>query len=883
MNDKFSISKSKISAALVMILMLTSLAFVVSTVPAAKAQGGSEVINGILYTNVQPALGIPLPTGVTPDHSQPTIAHLSIQSSTIGVGQIDLINFWLNPALLASRAHTGYLLTFTAPDGTKSTVGPFTSFQGDTTAYYEWVAPDVVGKWQIQFNFPGDYFPAGNYSVTETAAGTTDTVVTNCPQSTYYEPCSDGPYNVTVQTALLPTWPNQPPIPGPGDYWSRPVNPTNRDWWPILGNYPATGVYGGTYVQSGETMNPSVVWPADTNIYMSNYGYTPYVTTPTSAHIVWMREGAEGGLLGGELEQLYQVVQGYTDPNIVYDGMAYQTVTAVVNGVSQSVWECFNLQTGQILWQQTGITHPPTMITEEVQVIEVVPGASNYMRGDAAYLLYVGGGLDIAYDPFTGNVVWNVSIAPLTTGTFYMDPYFLSVQTIGSGTSAHYRLINWTIWGGITPGGASLTLTAYSMHILNNITWPFSSLGSVDYESGIAAQIASPTDQATGIADETYVEAASITTGTLLWNESTNIGYQVFSGSTECADHGMYVARFDNGYYYCWNLNTGKLVWQSAYSSWPWGCLGNYGVNSYGGMVIYCQYDGIAAYNWTNGDLVWLFRAPAFFPLESPYAGYMAFFTASVIIADGMLYVSNTEHTPTQPITRGWSEYCINVTTGTEIWTILGEFGQGVAADGYLEASNGDDGYMYTFGMGLSATTVSAPQTQITEGQSATITGTVLDQSPAQPGTPCVSDTSMTTYMEYLHMQEPITGIYGNATITGIPVSLSAVEPNGNTIQIGIVTTDPYSGTFGYAWAPPNVPGLYKITATYAGDDSYSYSSATTYLTVVAPPTVTPTPTPVSISGLATTSSVITYTLIAAIAIIIAIAIVAILMLRKRP
>ena len=101
---------------------------------------------------------------------------------------------------------------------------------------------------------------------------------------------------------------------------------------------------------------------------------------------------------------------------------------------------------------------------------------------------------------------------------------------------------------------------------------------------------------------------------------------------------------------------------------------------------------------------------------------------------------------------------------------------------------------MYVFGKGQSATTVSAPQTAITAGTSSVITGTVLDQSPAQPGKAAVSDDSMGAYMEYLHMQQPIDRMYHNITITGVPVSIDTVDPNGNSMHIATVTSD-VSGT----------------------------------------------------------------------------------------
>ena len=96
---------------------------------------------------------------------------------------------------------------------------------------------------------------------------------------------------------------------------------------------------------------------------------------------------------------------------------------------------------------------------------------------------------------------------------------------------------------------------------------------------------------------------------------------------------------------------------------------------------------------------------------------------------------------------------------------------------------------------------MTASDKTIAKGASVLIEGTVLDMSPAQPGTPCVSKDSMATYMEYLHMQHPIYGIWHNVTVTGVPVLLLAIDKDGNTINIGTTTSD-VSGTFGLAWTP---------------------------------------------------------------------------------
>jgi outer membrane protein assembly factor BamB len=316
---------------------------------------------------------------------------------------------------------------------------------------------------------------------------------------------------------------------------------------------------------------------------------------------------------------------------------------------------------------------------------------------------------------------------------------------------------------------------------------------------------------------------------------------------------------------------------------YPWGAtsFGAYAIQSAYGMFFRQSYDGVYAFDWDTGKIVWKYTAPAYAAFESPYStnGTEHYpFNGGGMIADGKMYVYNTEHTETWPLTRGWGLHCINITTGELVWKIANPMSQGAVADGYLTAANSRDGYMYVFGKGKSATTVTAPDVVMPEGNGIVIRGTVLDNSPAQLGTPCVSKDSMELQMEYLHLQQPIGGIWQNESITGVPVSLSAYGSDGTVIDLGTVTTNGYYGTFSKAWTPPK-QDTYTITATFAGDDSYGSSSAATALSVgPAPATIEPQP--------ETVVPDYTMTIIgAAIAIIIAVAIAAIaavLMLRKR-
>ncbi len=816
------LSSSAIKATLIALVLLMP-SFALMALPVEAQQ----------YTNRREGGGAPLPAGVTPDVSYDTIAHMNFRPNPVGVSQPLLVNLWLQPPIHVSRYFKqAFLVTFTKPDGTEVKIGPMDTFAGDTTSWFEYVV-DQIGTWKIKFDFHGGYFPPGNYTVQE--GYFSGGQVLNAPLGVYYKPSSDGPYSFVVQNDVVLSWPGSPL---PTDYWTRPVSPENREWWPILGNYPGTGVVAG--VGRGVSIND---WPDDTNKYMSNYGFIPYVQGPKSAHIVWKRQGAIGGLIGGTLG-MASFTSGGGGPSIVYAGRAYESLTKESDGVTQNVWQCYDIRTGEVFWEKTGITQVPTMILYSEKEMTVVPGETASTLGMRVDFIYVGGGRLITYSPWNGAVTMNISISPLTSGTYYASwdwPYFLSVQTLGSGASAQYRLINWTIEGDV---GSGFTLTNFRLGVENNITWPWSSLGVVDYEVGIAINTFGITTSSTGVTYGQRIEAASLTTGASLWNATTDVtkgteGF--FSGSTRVADHGKFAVRLNDGHWHCWDLNSGKKLWVSELSSWPWGTFGCYGVQSYGGMIISNQYDAVVAYNWTNGKISWRYKYVAPYPYESLYAdsetgeGYYPWFHEAGRIADGVLYTTNTEHSISEPIPRGHKFHAINITTGEGIWNITGtmfitDFRSAVA-DGYLAFSNAYDGYMYVIGKGKSVTTVTGSPKVSVHGTNVLIEGTVLDQSPAQLDTPCVSKGSMATQMEYLHMQLPIDGVGHDIQMTGVPVVLTAMDSSGSVINIGTATTSAYYGTFEMAWTPP-AEGTYRIIASFAGDESYGSSAASTAVAV---------------------------------------------------
>jgi hypothetical protein len=165
--------------------------------------------------------------------------------------------------------------------------------------------------------------------------------------------------------------------------------------------------------------------------------------------------------------------------------------------------------------------------------------------------------------------------------------------------------------------------------------------------------------------------------------------------------------------------------------------------------------------------------------------------------------------------------------------------------------------------------------TPVTAGTSMIIQGTVTDQTPGTAmGTPAISDAWMTPWMQYLYMDQPMP-----TSATGVPVSIDAVDPNGNFIHIGTATSD-ITGNYHYTWTPPDIPGTYTIVATFSADNSYYGSSSETSAVVVSAATVvSPTATPTSVADMYFVPAIAgLFVLIAIVAIVLAL-----LMLRKRP
>jgi hypothetical protein len=300
----------------------------------------------------------------------------------------------------------------------------------------------------------------------------------------------------------------------------------------------------------------------------------------------------------------------------------------------------------------------------------------------------------------------------------------------------------------------------------------------------------------------------------------------------------------------------------------------------------------MSCYNLTTGNLEWTYgnggsgnSTNSGFQVPGPYP------TSIFAIGNGIIYTTTTEHTVETPPYKGAMVRAINATTGQEVWTLnalTSESGPpetGAIADGFATFYNGYANQVYSVGRGPSATTIQAPLTQIMVGNKVVIQGTVTDISAGTKqiqqaadfpnGVPCASDASMSDWMGYVYQQKP-----EPTNFTGVPVSIDAIDPNGNLVHIGTATSDA-KGLYHYTWTPPNVPGDYAITATFAGTNGYWASNAETAMTVQQAPFATATPKATSTS-MADTYFVPTIAGLFVLIIVVAI-VLALLMLRKRP
>jgi len=381
----------------------------------------------------------------------------------------------------------------------------------------------------------------------------------------------------------------------------------------------------------------------------------------------------------------------------------------------------------------------------------------------------------------------------------------------------------------------------------------------------------------------------SATTGQQLWLENVTMVPFTENGNTGASSIGngvWTIPSHQDGVIRGFSLATGALLWTTSLAPFnPYDSIGGYMTTLANGTLYLAGFGGdIWSINMLTGKINWYTNTTKLqgeSGTSTPYGVWPIWGFSNGGVANGILFLEEG-HEYSPPLFLGAQQLAVNCTTGQLVWSIHAFNVNGLPAIAYgiMTLINAYDNQIYAYGRGPSGTTVTVPSPTGVAGTPMIISGTVMDKSAGSTqeavaanfpnGLPCVSDDSMSAWMEYVYMQQP-----NPTNATGVTVSIDAIDPNNNCVHLGTVTSDT-SGTFGYAWTPPNIPGKYTIIATFAGSGAYYGSYAETYAYVQQAPVTTPTPAyPVPIDYTLTIVAV-------AVVLLIAIAIVGILVIRKK-
>jgi len=795
---------------------------------------------------------IPVISAHDPPWTISTYSFLSVTPNPVGVGQTAYVGLWIDkvPPGAIGRGW-GYrwhnmTVTVTKPDGEIETMGPFDSdaVGGAWTAY----VPDQIGTYTFQSSFPeqvaveenpyphgAGFIPLGYDFINDTYTGSTSKVVT-----------------LTVQEDPIETAFSDNPF--PTEYWERPMHSMNRNWYSLGGNW--LGLAATSFGATG--------------MYAVTGNFNPYTTAPNSAHVVWTKPIAFGGQVGGELgpyeTSLYATGTAYEAKfgAVIMYGILYYTEYPGA-GNNPGDLKAVDLRTGEELWS--------IYAKNPLKCGMIYNFISGDQYGAHAYLFTAPASLGFTLRLYTPQV-WSMYDA--MTGDWILDIANASAGTLTTGPNG--ELLSYTTSGGmLTMWNASKCIEQGSK--LNNIFTIYSAYEiwrppenvTIDWSPGNewSVPVADPRLSVSTVSDDVVLLVVqsggaiggvpggaqvgwrldagySASTGELLWgpiNRTLTPWTSVCLGGMQggTAGEGVYV-EYTNQFmtWVGYSLTTGEKLWgptepkNSTWGYYDWtapAVIGYGNLYSWGlGGEVYCYdvHTGAEKWYWTPGSA----------GFDTPYGVWaLGTWNTHHILADGKLYV-RAGHDYTPPVFKGAKLYCLDAYTGDEIWSSLSFdiLGSPACADGYMVWFNGYDNQIYCYGMGLTATTVTAPDTGIPLGSSVMIRGTVTDQSPGQTclgipaaGTPAISDEYMSEWMEYLYQQQPMP-----ADATGVKVTLDAIDPNGNFISIGTATSD-MSGFYSYMWEPEH-EGKYTIIATFEGSESYWSSYAETAIGVTEAP-----------------------------------------------
>ncbi len=792
-----------------------------------------------------------------------TYAFCGVLPNPVGVGQQVYVWFGITDYLEnQSLGWSGLTVVVTKPDGSNQTLGPLkTAATGQAQVTF---TPTVEGNYTFQ-----TFFPAQWYNWTGTPMFDPEVY-----GNIYYKASSSEPVTLHVQQDPVPSY----PYAGlPTEYWTRPINAQLESWYAIAGNWvsiPSNRMaVGNDYAPESS----HILWTKPLNMGGLSGGSLGGVSSET------------GDAYEGKFSNTV-VINGILYYNRYTAGLSgtenqQQGICAVDLKTGEEVWFRNNtrLAFGQTLFFKGFNMRGVFDYVYETKTILLSPnpyGPSMIQWN--------------AYDALTGEYDFSISNVPSGTsivgpnGEYIIYNLNLTAGWLAKWNSTTAVLGKFDVGA---MGAGSWGSAANTQKTFNgnqgydwNVTLDFGANALPGSTAAVLDDriVGCTAGGWTNIGDKDIaiwaISTANNTEGHLLYNTTWTPptgDMTVTAGAFSLADKVFTLQVKEQRQVYGFNLDTGKQIWGPSEKQES---LQIYGVNTaigYGRLIC-TGYGGVVyCYNVTTGKLLWNYTVadPYHQSLWNNWPMFIDFFAGEKV------YLMHYEHSPQNPMPNGAPYLCLDMNNGSKVWQVpihtTNWGGGGVIGDSTIAVWNSYDGQIYSFGKGKSATTVTGPDIGVPAGSSAIIRGTVTDQSIGAKDTPAISDESMDAWMQYLYMQLP-----RPSNATGVAVSLDSIDPNGNYVHIGDTTSDS-SGAYSYRWVPPSdIPGKYTIIATFSGSNAYWASYAETSMSVdpAAQPTAAPTPIPATMAD-----TILLPSVIAIIITIVAVGVVLALLVRKRP
>jgi hypothetical protein len=852
----------------------------------------------------------------TPAWNIPTYSFCSVSPNPIGVGQQVNVNFWVNippPTASAQYGDRWHNMTVkvTKPDGTTQTLGPFTS--DATGGTHTTFTPATTGNFTFQMIFGGETLAGANLPVgTPPGPWVGD----------YFLPSSSNIFTLTVQEESIGF---PPTVPLPTQYWTRPIYGENNEWYQIGGNWLGFGM--STFAATG--------------MYNTTGNYNPYTKAPNTAHILWTKPEAFGGMIGGEFGNSetsnYYSTSQY-EPKfapIIMQGILYYTIYPGASTYPEG-WVAVDLRTGQTLWTKTDAEVNDEVLRCGQILNEITPnqyGAEAYLWAIPASGAGFGGSPSYMsmYDAMTGKWILNITGSQSMTITEdkYGDliGYYLNttIDFVTGDLSASLtmwnstRCINLNVfnygggepvpdqWMWRPPQGGQLDFSLGNqwsvplplndtsgnslvyMAEMFGFTFPAYYLYLMGVQSDVVLMQGSNYADVAGLYQPGWVEEAGFSAidGHKLWGplNRTETPFSIIYSGDVWSGSGAYVELDESalsitGY----SLTTGQKLWGPTKLSnvSPFSTLGANAIVANGYIQIWLYGGDVYSFNIQTGALRWEYHTPPA-GYESPY-GRNSIWTFTVgSIADGKLFVPEG-HMYSPPLYHNAKQLALNLTTGEVVWSIDAfDVTSGPAiSDGVMVTLNAYDNQIYAYGKGPSKVTVTTSGVGVATSTPVVISGTVTDISAgSQQQAMAANFPNGLPCVSDESMSEWMMYVYMQqpypANITGVPIKIDVIDSNNNYRNIGTAVSDG-KGFFSFAWTP-DISGKYTVIASFDGTESYLPSNAEAAFAATEAPEVAATPTP------APASMAETYIMGFGIAIIAAIAIVGaiiVMMLRKK-